>query len=116
MTRSVDVAFEAAGEDGALEDAMRSVEPGGRVVLVGIPSGSRTTFVADLARRKELTLVLCRRMRASDLPRAIDLVARGLALGDLVTDRYPLTEVRQAFDRLATRDGIKVVVVPSAER
>ena len=58
---AVDVAFEAAGTDAALSDAIAAVRPGGRVVLVGIPGGDRTSFAAGLARRKELSLVLSRR-------------------------------------------------------
>jgi L-iditol 2-dehydrogenase len=112
---TVDVAFEVSGEDGALDDAMRAVRPGGRVVLVGIPSGPRTSFVADVGRRKELTLVFCRRMRATDLPRAIDLVAgRRVDLGGIVTDRFALEEAPRAFERLTTRDGLKVIVRPGA--
>jgi L-iditol 2-dehydrogenase len=108
---TIDVAFEASGEDAALEDAMRAVRPGGTVAIVGIPSGARTSFVADLARRKELTLVMCRRMRATDLQRAIDLVASTrLDLGGLVTDRYALVDTTAAFERAATRDGLKVVI------
>jgi threonine dehydrogenase-like Zn-dependent dehydrogenase len=90
---------------------MRAVRPGGTVAIVGIPSGARTSFVADLARRKELTLVMCRRMRATDLQRAIDLVASTrLDLGGLVTDRYALVDTTAAFERAATRDGLKVVI------
>jgi L-iditol 2-dehydrogenase len=109
----LDVAFEASGDDEALKDAMRAVRPGGRLVIVGIPTGSRTTFVADLARRKELSIVLCRRMQGPDLGRAIDVVAAGTVdLGGLVTDSYPLVDAANAFRRLETRDGLKVVVRP----
>ena len=73
----VDVAFETAGEDDALADAIAAVRPGGRVVLVGIPDGDRTSFVASAARRKGLTLLLSRRMKPRDLPRAIRLADSG---------------------------------------
>jgi L-iditol 2-dehydrogenase len=110
---TIDVAFEVSGEDAALQDAMRAVRPGGTVVLVGIPVGRTTSLVAELGRRKELTLVFCRRMRGSDLPRAIELVAGGrVDLAGLVTDRYPLNEAARAFERLASRDGLKVIVQP----
>lgn len=109
----VDVAFDAAGTDAALAEAMDRVAPGGRVVLVGIPEGDRTTFRASLARRKELTLVLCRRMRSTDLDRAISLAADGrVDLAGLITDRYPLSEAPAAFATLAARTGIKIVVQP----
>ncbi len=89
----VDVAYEVAGDDEALDAAIAAARPGGRVVVVGIPDGDRSSFRAAAARRKGLTLVWCRRMRASDLPRAIRLAERGgLELGALVTARYGLAE------------------------
>ena len=110
---TVDVAYEAAGDDGALDDAIAAARPGGRVVLVGIPDGDRSTFHAAGARRKELTLVLCRRMRADDLPRAIHAAESGrLELSSLVSARYPLDEGAQAFRDLVDRRGLKVVVEP----
>ena len=110
---TVDVAYEASGDDGALDDAIAAARPGGRVVLVGIPDGDRTTFHAAAARRKELTLVLCRRMRADDLPRAIHEAASGrLELSSLVSARYPLREGAQAFRDLVDRCGLKVVIEP----
>jgi L-iditol 2-dehydrogenase len=109
----LDVAFEVAGEDPAIDDAVRAVRPGGAVVLVGIPGGERSSFVAETARRKELTVRLCRRMRADDLPRALDLLDGGLLPTALVTDRYALAEAPAAFATLAARSGIKVVVHPT---
>jgi L-iditol 2-dehydrogenase len=109
----VDVAYEVAGDDDALDGAIAATRPGGRVVLVGIPGGDRSSFTASAARRKELTLTLCRRMRASDLPRAIGLAEAGrLELGTLVTARYGLAEGPQAFRELVERRGLKVVVEP----
>ncbi|MGZ8528371.1 MAG: zinc-dependent alcohol dehydrogenase [Candidatus Limnocylindrales bacterium] len=110
----VDVAFEVAGDDDALEDAMTAVRPGGRVVLVGIPAGDRTSFTAGLARRKGLTLVLSRRMAPIDLRRAIDLAGAGrLALTPLITERFSLARAPEAFAALVARRGLKVVVNPS---
>jgi L-iditol 2-dehydrogenase len=110
---TVDVAYEAAGDDGALDDAIAAARPGGRVVLVGIPEADRSTFHAAAARRNELTLVLCRRMRATDLPRAIHAAESDkVELASLVSARYPLDEGPQAFRDLVDRRGLKVVVEP----
>lgn len=109
----LDVTFEAAGEDAALESALNAVRPAGRVVLVGIPDGDRTSFTASTARRKGLTLLLCRRMEPTDLPRAIRLVESGrLEFGALVSRRYSLSEWPNAFDDLVEYRGIKVVIEP----
>lgn len=108
----VDLAFEVAGTDAALDAALRAVRPGARVVLVGIPDDDRVGFRASLARRKGLTLVLARRMN-DVYPRAIELVARGLVdTALLVTAEYPLDRVDMAFSDAASRTGLKVVVRP----
>ena len=110
----VDVAFEVAGEDDAVvADAIDAIRPGGRVVLVGIPDGDRTSFSASTARRKGLTMLLCRRMAPGDLPRAIRLVESGrVELVPLVTERCALSEWREAFGALVERRGLKVVIEP----
>lgn len=110
---AVDAAVECAGEDAAVDEAIRLTRAGGRVVLVGIPGSDRTTFTASAARRKGLSLVLCRRMTAHDLGRAIDLVEAGrIDLSSLVTDRFALADAPAAFVALAERRGLKVVVEP----
>ena len=107
-----DVVFEVAGTDPAVDASMQVARPGARVVLVGIPGDDRTSFSASLARRKGLTIVMVRRMNAV-YPRAISLVERGLVDVDaLVTHRYPLAEVDEAFRVAAARTGLKVVVEP----
>jgi L-iditol 2-dehydrogenase len=109
---AVDVVFEAAGSDAAVEVAMRAARPGARVVLAGIPADDRTSFSAALARRKGLTIVMVRRMGAV-YPRAIRLVERGLVDVDrLVTHRFGLDRAGEAFVVAAARTGLKVVVEP----
>jgi L-iditol 2-dehydrogenase len=108
-----DVVFETAGDDIALQRALSAARPGGRVVLVGIPDGDRTSFTASLARRKELTITMCRRMLPGDLARAAVMAERGIpGLGSLVTHRYGLGSSTAAFETLVARTGIKTVVIP----
>lgn len=108
--RGVDVAFEAAGTDEAIVMSMAAARPGGRVVLVGIPGEDSSTFPASLARRKGLTIALVRRMQEV-YPRATRLVERGLVdVASIVTARYPLEQVAEAFDVASSRSGLKVVV------
>lgn len=110
---AVDAAFECAGEDAAVDEAIRLTRAGGRVVLVGIPGTDRTTFTASAARRKGLILQLCRRMTGHDLGRAIALVEAGrIDLSSLVTDRFTLADASAAFAALVERRGLKVVVEP----
>lgn len=107
---AVDVAFEIAGSDAAVETAMAMVRPGGRVVLAGIPDADRTSFPAGLARRKGLTIAMSRRM-AEVYPRATALVTQGLVdVASVVSERYPLEHAPAAFEAAAARTGLKTVV------
>lgn len=113
--RGVDVAFEVAGENPAVESAIAAARYGGRVVLVGIPEEDRTSFQASVARRKGLTIKLVRRMKHV-YPRAIDLAQGGrLDLDSLVTHRFPLDRAGEAFEVAERREGLKVIFEPQAE-
>ena len=106
----LDVTYEAAGEDDALETAMHLARPTSRVVLVGIAGNDRTTFPAALARRKGLSVLVSRRMNRT-YPRAIELVRSGrVEVRSLVTDRFPLAQASVAFETASRRAGLKVVV------
>jgi L-iditol 2-dehydrogenase len=111
----VDTAFEIAGTDEAVQLAMAAARPGGRVVLAGIPGDDWTRFRASTARRKGLTIAMVRRMNEV-YPRAISLAVRGeVALGPLVTHRFPLAAAAEAFRLAADRRGLKVIIEPGGQ-
>lgn len=108
----VDIAFEAAGDNDAVETAIRTTRPGKKVILIGIPDDDRTEFPASVARRKGLTIKIVRRMK-NTYPRAIQLVQHGIVdLRSLVTHRFALSEFKKAFTAAKNREGIKVVIEP----
>lgn len=114
--RQAEVTFEVAGEPEAIESAVSVAAPGTRVVIVGIPTDDRIAFRASVARRKGLTILMARRM-GHQYPRALDLVERGaIDVTGLVSHRFPLDEVGQAFGVLERREGIKVIVEPASAR
>src|SRR5688572_21888049 len=108
--RGVDVAFEAAGVQDAVDTSFAAVVPGGKVVLAGIPDDDQVSFSASIARRKGLTIKLVRRMKHT-YPRAIELVSKGLVdVRALVTDRFPLEQAGEAFRVAERREGLKVII------
>jgi L-iditol 2-dehydrogenase len=108
--RGIDAAFEAAGDQDAVEAAVSVVAPGGKVVLVGIPPDDKTSFPASVARRKGLTIKLVRRMKHT-YPRAIELVAQGkVDVRSLVTRRFRLEQAAEAFACAERRDGLKIMI------
>lgn len=110
--RGLDVVFEAAGENEAVDAAIESARPGATVILAGIPATERTSFIASTARRKGLTIKLVRRMKLT-YPRAIALVSAGLVdVRSLVTHCFPLSDYQTAFEVADRREGLKVMVEP----
>ncbi len=108
----LDVVFEAAGENTAVEMAVAAARPGGKVILVGIPSDDRTSFTASVARRKGITLKLVHRMKLT-YPRAIHLVESGkVDVQSLVTHTFSLDRAAEAFELAARREGLKVIIIP----
>jgi len=108
--RGVDVAFEAAGTQDAVDAAFEAVSTGGKVVLAGIPDNDKTSFSASTARRKGLTIKLVRRMKHT-YPRAIELVSKGLVdVRSLVTHRFPLEQASEAFRVAERREGLKIII------
>jgi L-iditol 2-dehydrogenase len=113
----VDVAFEVAGVNDAVEQAIAVTMPGGRVVLIGIPEGDRTSFRASAARRKGLTFMMARRMKEDAYPRTIQLVEQGRVDAlSVVSHRLPLDRVEDAFVQASSRAGLKVVVQPGRSK
>jgi succinate semialdehyde reductase (NADPH) len=105
--RGVDVAFEALGNPVTIDNAIRSVDDGGRVVIVGIAAaGVQAGFdITHVVRRKIQILGSyggrARRAR-TDMPLVLELAASGrLNLDDLVTRRYSLAEAGDAYRELA---------------
>ncbi len=94
----IDVVFEASGEQDAVNNAVKILKPGGRLVLVGIPPSARYTFDMDLMRRKELTVVNVRRQNHC-VEEAIALVAGGkIDVEMMVSHHFSLEQTGTAFD------------------
>ena len=110
----VDVVFEAAWGGAAIGQAVELARPGGRVVLVGIPSEDQCLFKHSTARRKGLTIIFSRRMKHT-YPRAIQLVASGrVDLKNLVSHRFPLARAAEAFELNATYyDNVTKIIIES---
>ncbi len=108
--RGVDIAFEAAGDNAAVETAVSTAKYGGKVVIVGITSDNTTSFSAGTSRRKGLTIKIVRRMKHA-IPTAINLLShKKIDVLPLITHRFPFEQYQEAFDIAASRQGIKVMI------
>ena len=112
----VDAVIEAAWAERSLQQALEICRPGGRIVLVGIPRDDQVTLSHGTARRKGLTLHMCRRMKHT-YPRALRLVERGVVdLDGLISHRFPLDRAPEAFAlNAAYADGVVKVIIDVEE-
>lgn len=103
----LDVVFECCGQQEALDQAVELLKPGGKLMLIGIPSSDRIDFSVDETRRKEITVQSVRRQSHS-VQRALDLIASSeIDVGALITHRFPLEGSREAFELVeGYRDGV----------
>lgn len=113
-TYEADVVFECAGEAAAIEEALLLVRPAGKVVVVGIPHPERISFQANVARRKELTLIFSRRSRGA-LPEALELATEGrVDLSSVPVREFTLERAAEAIEATARRpaDMLRAAVIP----
>lgn len=113
--RGVDVAIEALGTQTTFESALRVLRPGGTLSSLGVYSGDLTipadAFSAGLGDNRIVTS-LCPggkdRMR-----RLMDVIAsRRVDLGAMVTHRFTLDRIEEAYDLFAhQRDGVLKVAI-----
>ncbi len=113
--RGVDVAIEALGTQQTFESCLRVLKPGGVLSSLGVYSGKLAlpldAFAAGLGDHAIVT-TLCpggkERMR-----RLMRVIASGrVALGALVTHRFPLDRIEEAYDLFAhQRDGVLKVAI-----
>ncbi len=99
----VDYSFEVVGLPATIAQAWESLAPGGKAVVVGLtPQRSDVTLRADFLSEKALLgCIFGSSIPRIDVPRALALYRNGrLKLDELVTRRYPLSEVNAALDAM----------------
>jgi NDMA-dependent alcohol dehydrogenase len=113
----VDYAFEVIGLPATVVQAVRALRAGGTAVAIGIaPVGSAAPVdLLDLV-RQEKTLkgsIYGSTRPQSDFPRLFELYRRGrLPLDRLVTRRWPLEEINEAYEALIAGTEPRSVLVP----
>jgi threonine dehydrogenase-like Zn-dependent dehydrogenase len=108
---------EAAGGNGsAFETACAAVEDGGEVVVLGLPDGHAALDVPRLVLRNVHAFFAAAygvRDGRSDFSIALAILAETAAAAQLITHRFPLDDVGDAFRAAAWRTGGSLRVVVS---
>jgi 2-desacetyl-2-hydroxyethyl bacteriochlorophyllide A dehydrogenase len=111
----LDAVIECTGRPGALQRALELVRPGGRVVMVGLPTEHDSIDGAALALTEKSVVGSAAHRYDTDITDAVALIADGrVRVDDLVTHRFPLahlvTDALPALADSATSGAIKVLI------
>ncbi|MFH1760655.1 MAG: alcohol dehydrogenase catalytic domain-containing protein [bacterium] len=108
----LDVVFECCGEQEAIDQAIATLKPGGKLVLVGIPQVDRISFDIDQIRRNEICIQNIRRQEDC-AQAALDLIQSGsVDVSSLITHYFEFENTKAGFDLVAEYgdDVIKAMV------
>jgi 2-desacetyl-2-hydroxyethyl bacteriochlorophyllide A dehydrogenase len=106
----VDLVIETAGTGAAVEQALELARPGGRVALTGLPHEASTVNFFGVVRRE--LRIIGSMIYQQEFPEAIRLLSTGAVTVDrLLTHRFPLARIQEAFAAHRSPEAIKVSVV-----
>jgi threonine dehydrogenase-like Zn-dependent dehydrogenase len=109
--RGVDVGCEAVGKPSLVAETMTMVKPKGVMLLVGVsPKGQPLAVDLYDFHYRELSLHGAYG-RGTSFRRALSLMP-ALDVGALVTARFPLERIEEAFAHAAAGRGVKTVLTP----
>lgn len=114
--RGADHVFDATGIPSVQERALDCVRPGGTLTLAGLaPMGTATNFPPAVITRQEMTIkgsYYGTVNAARDFPMLIELYqSKRLNLDDLITRRYTLEQINNAFAEMNAGRIARAVVV-----
>ena len=105
----VDLVIETAGTAEAVGQALDLAHPGGRVVLTGLPHEASSVDFFSVVQRE--LRILGSMIYQQEFPEAVRLLAGGTVRGDaLITHRFPLDRIQDAFAAHRSPEAIKVTV------
>jgi Zn-dependent alcohol dehydrogenase len=114
--RGADYVFDATGSPAVQERALDCVRPGGTLTLAGLaPMDSTTNFPSAVITRQEKTIKGSYYGSVNaprDFPMLLELYrSRQLNLDDLITRRYALEQINEAFAEMNRGDIARAIVV-----
>jgi S-(hydroxymethyl)glutathione dehydrogenase/alcohol dehydrogenase len=113
--RGVDYSFEVIGVPEVVQQAFMSVRRGGTAVVVGVPPATAMVsvpgFLLPLSERALVGSLYGSGNMSRDVPRLIGLYRAGrLKLDELITRRYALTQVNDAFQDMKNGEVARGVI------
>ena len=111
-SRQIDTVFECCGQQEAADQAVQLLKPGGRLMIIGIPSFRRWSFDVDLLRRKEISIHNVRRQNGI-VAETLEMISDGRLKPDrMQTHNFSLDDAGKAFELVAGyHDGVMKAMI-----
>jgi L-iditol 2-dehydrogenase len=110
--RGVDAAFECAGHENSVRTCLEALRPLGRYTQVGI-CGREIQFPIDQIFYKQLKVTGSICYTANTWERVMKIFAQGkVRLNDMISEKLPISQWREAFDLCTTKRSLKVLMYP----
>ncbi|MBD3321799.1 MAG: alcohol dehydrogenase catalytic domain-containing protein [Chitinivibrionales bacterium] len=108
----LDAVFECCGDQGALDQAVALLKPGGKLIIVGIPRTELVSFSIDRLRRKEITIQNIRRqVDCVELSCAL-IAEKKVNVDPLITHHFAFERAVEAFELVKEyREGVVKAVI-----
>lgn len=109
----LDAVFECCGQQDAAFQAIELLQPGGKLMLIGIPPIMKNWSIpVDTTRRKEICIQNIRR-QVDCVQDALDMITeKRIPVDHFVTHRFPFAETKKAFDLVDSyEDGVVKVMI-----
>jgi L-iditol 2-dehydrogenase len=108
----LDAVFECCGKQEAVDQAVKLLKPGGKLLIIGIPSIATWNFDVDMLRRKEICIQNVRRQNES-VEDTLEMITDGRIKPDpMQTHNFRFEDTAEAFDMVAGyRDGVMKAMI-----
>lgn len=101
----VDVVFDCCGKQEAIDQAIKILKPGGKLILVGIPEVDEIKFNPHHTRRKEIQIQNVRRQNEK-VEAAIQMIADpNFKFDFMITHSFNFEKTKDAFDLVENYSG-----------
>lgn len=110
----VDMVIDTSGAPKALATGIEILKRGGKLAAIGFPSTEHVPLNITLMLQKEIDFHSIYRY-TNTYPLGLEILASEPDAETIITNRYPLTNVHEAFEKLRKdkRNTVKVIVHPS---
>ncbi len=107
----VDKVYDASGAVPAVNTSLPLIRKKGQFVQVGLFANKMVDLDTESIIQREIEYIGSRSQNPYDWPIAIHLLAKGaINIDQMITKKYPLTEWREAFDKVMEGNEIKVMI------